>query len=204
MVMNTTEYKNPLGTIKKGIGYVNEKGKLIMEPKDYTYMNYMSLQNITDILKSLMFPNSVEKEKRFDLSKEDYTFLYKYLSMYPRESDYPKYNIKNYEDSFKKYFMYGTFHKKIETDSVRIFNIVGQSYGNLIDCAYIVNTERKIEFMLSAVIYVNEDGIINDGKYEYKTIGFPFLNDLGNVFYNYELKRKKNYLPDLSTFKLRY
>ena len=204
MLMNTTDYKNPIGTIKKGIGYVNEKGKLVHEPKDYTYMNYLSLQNTTDILQSIIFPLSVEKEKRFDLTKEDYSFLYRYLSMYPRESDFPKYNVKDFEDSYKKYFMYGSYHKKIETDSVRIFNIVGQSYGNLIDCAYIVNVDRKIEFMLSAVIYVNEDGIINDGKYEYKTIGFPFLNDLGNVFYNYELKRKKIYLPELSNFKLRY
>ncbi len=184
MVQNNKEYKNPIGKVTKGFGYINEKGKLINEPKDYTYMNYMSLQNITDILKSLVFPNSVEKEKRFDLSTDDYTFLYKYMSMYPRESDHPKYNVKDFEDSYKKYFIYATNHKKIETDSVRIFNIVGQSYGNLADCAYIVNLDRKIEFMLTAVIYVNEDGIINDGKYEYKTIGFPFLNDLGNVIYD--------------------
>ncbi len=203
MVINTNELKNPIGVVKKGKGYIDGKGRLVREPKDYTFMNYMSLQDINDILKSILFPGSIEKEKRFDLTKEDYTFLYKYMSMYPRESDYPGYNIKEFEDSYKKYFMYANFHKKIETDSVRIFNVVGQSYGNLADCAYIVNLDRKIEFMLSAVIYVNEDGILNDGKYEYKTIGFPFLDALGKVFYDYELKRKKNYLPNLSNFKLR-
>lgn len=197
------EFKNPLGCVKMGVGYVDFNGKMIHQPKDCSQMNYMCLQDITDILKSILFPNSVNKEQRFDITKDDYSFLYKYLSMYPRESDYPKYNMKEYEDSYKKYFMYGSNHKKIETDSVRIFNIVGQSYGNLSDCAYIVNYDRKIEFMLSAVIYVNEDNVLNDGKYEYKTIGFPFLNDLGNVFYNYEFKRKKEFLPDLSTFKVR-
>ncbi len=203
MVMNTKELKNPTGIVKKGIGYIDGKGRMVHEPKDYTYMNYMNLQDISDILKTLIFPTSVAKEKRFDLTKEDYSFLYKYMSMYPRESDYPRYNVKDFEDSYKKYFMYANTHKKIETDSLRIFNVVGQSYGNLADCAYIINLDRKIEFMLSAVIYVNEDGILNDGKYEYKTIGFPFLDALGDVFYDYELKRKKNYLPDLSTFKLR-
>jgi hypothetical protein len=99
--------------------------------------------------------------------------------------------------------MYGTNHKRIENDSVRIFNIVGAAYGYLIDCAYIVNYDKKIEFMLSAVIYVNKDGIINDNKYEYYSVGFPFMADLGNVIYNYEYKRKKNYLPDLSNFNLR-
>lgn len=204
MQTNQTELSNPFGPVKKGIGYIDKNGKLQMQPKDYTYMNNLSLQDITDILKSVMFPNSVDEKKRFNLTKEDYEFLYKYLSMYPRESDYPKYDMKNFEDSYKKYLVYGTNHKKIESDSIRIFNIVGQSYGYVSDCAYIVNTDRKIEFMLSAVIYVNEDGIINDGKYEYKTIGFPFLADLGKSFYIYELKRKKEYLPDLSIFRNRY
>ncbi len=181
MQVNKAELKNPFGTIKKGEGYMDKNNKLVNEPKDYTYMNNMSLQDIHDILKSIIFPNSVEKKKQFDLKKEDYTFLYKYMSMYPRESDYPKCNMKDFEDSYKKYFMYGTYHKKIEKDSVRIFNIVGQSYGNLADCAYIVNYNKKIEFMLSAVIYVNEDGILNDGKYEYKTIGFPFFSNLGKA-----------------------
>ena len=203
MAMCSTELKNPLGTVKKGKGYIDLSGKLCNGPKDCTNMNYMCLQDINDILKSIIFPNSVEKEKRFDLTKDDYTFLYKYLSMLPRESDYPHYNMKDFEDSYKKYFMYGTYHKKIETDSVRIFNIVGQSYGNLADVAYIVNIDKHIEFMLSAVIYVNENGILNSGRYEYKTIGFPFLNDLGNTIYNYEAKRKKNCSADLSTFKLR-
>ncbi len=200
---NKMELSNPLGTVKKGKGYIDKNEKLVNEPKDYTFMNYLSLQDIHDILKSIIFPEQTEKAKRFDFKKEDYAFLYKYMSMYPRESDYPKYNVKDFEDGYKKYFIYGTNHKKIEEDSVRIFNIVGQSYGNLSDVAYIINYDKKIEFMLSAVIYVNEDEIINDGKYEYKTIGFPFLSTLGKAIYGYESQRKKDYLPDLSTFKLR-
>ena len=202
MQTNSTELSNPFGPVKKGIGYIDKKGKLQMQPKDYTYMNNLSLKDITDVLRSVMFPNAVDEKQRFNLTKTDYEFLYKYLSMYPRESDFPKYNMKDFEDSYKKYFIYGTNHKKITNDSIRIFNIVGQSYGYLSDCAYILNTDRGIEFMLSAVIYVNEDGIINDGKYEYKTIGFPFLADLGKSFYIYELKRKKEHLPDLSIFKI--
>lgn len=203
MQTNSTELSNPFGPVKKGKGYIDKNGKLLMQPKEYTYMNNLSLQDINDVLKSIIFPAAVEEKRRFDLKKEDYEFLYTYLSMYPRESDYPKYAMKDFEDSYKKYFMYGTCHKKIESDSIRIFNVVGQSYGYLSDCAYIVNFDRKIEFMLSAVIYVNEDGIINDGKYEYKAIGFPFLAELGKSFYIYELKRKKEHLPDLSRFNLR-
>ena len=39
----------------------------------------------------------------------------------------------------------------------------------------IQNKKENVEFMLSAVIYTNEDEILNDGRYEYNTIALPFL-----------------------------
>jgi hypothetical protein len=54
------------------------------------------------------------------------------------------------------------------------------------------------------VINTNTDGIYNDGKYEYKTIGFPFMKNLGQLIYGYELKRKRTAKPDLSAFQLSY
>ena len=58
---------------------------------------------------------------------------------------------------------------------IRVFNKVGVAYGYVIDNAYIVDLEAGVEFMLSAIIYTNEDGIFNDDKYEYETIALPFM-----------------------------
>ena len=58
--------------------------------------------------------------------------------------------------------------------------------------------------MLSAVIYVNSDGVLNDDKYEYEEIGWPFFEELGNIMYQYELGRKRKYTPQLDKFKLEY
>jgi hypothetical protein len=66
--------------------------------------------------------------------------------------------------------------------------------------AYIIDFEKKIEFVLGAVIYVNENEILNDGLYEYETVGYPFMRDLGRVFYEYELKRPRAHHPDLSRY----
>jgi hypothetical protein len=33
--------------------------------------------------------------------------------------------------------------------------------------------------VLSATLYVNADGVLNDDRYEYDTIGYPFLAELG-------------------------
>lgn len=201
---NALQYEPPIGIVKMGKAHINNKNKLVKEPKDFTYYNYMSLQDINEILKSILFPENVSKKTTFNLTTDDYAFLYKYLSMYPRESDYPKYASKEYKDSYKKYLIYGTDSEQITVDSMRIFNIVGQSFGYLSDCAYVCDFKNKIEFMLSAVIYVNEDNIMNDGKYEYDEIGFPFLSDLGKVIYAYERNRQREFEPDLSEFRAVY
>ncbi len=58
--------------------------------------------------------------------------------------------------------------------------------------------------MLSATIYANADGILNDDKYDYETVGLPFMEKLGQLLYNYEVKRNRTHQPDLSKFKITY
>jgi hypothetical protein len=58
--------------------------------------------------------------------------------------------------------------------------------------------------MLSATIYVNRDGILNDNTYEYDSVAHPFFYRLGQTIYQYELNRKRNHAPDLSRFIIQY
>ena len=99
--------------------------------------------------------------------------------------------------------MYGA-EKSPMREGLRIFNKVGDAYGFLIDAAYIADFNNNVEFMLSAVIHCNSDGIFNDDKYDYDEVGFPFMKHLGQVIYEHELKRKKNRVPDLSKFRFNY
>jgi hypothetical protein len=102
-----------------------------------------------------------------------------------------------------KFLLYGN-EKAPLPRSLRIFNKVGDAYGFLTDVAYVVDFERNIEFMVSATIYCNSDGILNDDKYDYDTIGFPFMKHLGETIYDYELKRDRANKPDLSKFRMIY
>lgn len=202
MAESPLKLKNPLGIVKKGKAYMNSSNKLVNEPYDFTYSNNLCLEDINDILISVIFPEVAPKNKKFNLTNEDYKFLYKYMSMLPKESDRPSYKSDSlYWDSLKKYFIYGDKKKIDDYSNLKSFNIVGQSFGYLSDCAYIADFDNKVEFILSAVIYVNEDQIFNDGKYEYFSVGLPFLANVGKVFYNYEKNRKKEYLPDMGKFK---
>ncbi|MFL5752907.1 MAG: serine hydrolase [Bacteroidia bacterium] len=202
--LSKQKYVHPLSNTKVGKAYINSGGKKVNEPKDFNAMNNMSLQDIHDVLKNLVFNEYLPSSKKFRLTAEDRNFLMKYLGMYPRESDHPRYDPKVYYDSYKKYFMFGDSRKPITNTDVRIFNIVGQSYGFMVDCAYIVDQKKKTEFMLAAVIYANETEVINSGRYEYNSVALPYLSRLGQVFYNYELKRKRKVVPDLNEFNYDY
>jgi hypothetical protein len=79
----------------------------------------------------------------------------------------------------------------------RVFNKVGWAYGFLTDVSYVLDTKNNIDYMLSATVYVNSDGVVNDSKYDEATVGFPFLKQIGTAFYNYELKRKRILQPVL-------
>jgi hypothetical protein len=182
-------YSNAIGTFKVGKAYHNAQNKRVSEPKDFTNMNYISLQNIHALLQRLVFNEYYPVNQQYHINRNDQQFLLQYLTMLPRESSHPSYN-KSYYDTYKKYFIYGDSKAPISDKDLKITNIVGQSYGFMVDCAYICNKKENLEFMLSAAIYANEDEVINDGKYEYNTIALPFLAELGRQIYKYELKRK--------------
>ena len=99
--------------------------------------------------------------------------------------------------------MFGNSRKPIP-ESIRIFNKIGDAYGFLIDNAYVVDFDNHVEFMLSAVIHVNHDGVYNDNQYDYESVGFPFMERLGQLVYDYELNRERKYLPDLKAFRFEY
>jgi len=203
MLVNEDSIKPPR-SVFKGAGYLRNDNQLVREPFDFTYKNSYPLQEQQEVLKAILFPESVDAGKRFDLTESDRKFVMQYMSQRPRETTFPPYyKDKSYFDAYCKFLMYGNSQKPIPPN-IRIFNKVGDAYGYLIDNAYIVDLENGIEFMLSAVVNTNTDGVYNDGVYAYEKIGYPFMRRLGRVIYKYELKRKRARKSDLSAFKLTY
>ncbi len=190
-------------SVLRGTGYMRGDS-LIAEPFDFTYKNFYPLHEQQRLLRTILFPETVDSAQRFSLSQSDRDFLLQYMSQYPSETSYPHYfRDTTYYDAYCKFLMFGENRVGIPAH-LRIFNKVGDAYGYLIDNAYIVDFESGVEFMLSAVINTNTDGVYNDSKYEYTTLGFPFMKELGLVVYDHERKRKRPRRPDLTQFKLSY
>ena len=112
----------------------------------------------------------------------------------------PAYERERYYDRYTKFLLFGGRADPAGEElpnSVRSFNKSGEAYGYLIDNAYIVDFERGIEFLLAAVIHTNANQTYNDNVYEYRTVGLPFLRDLGKLIYQHELEHPRKHRADL-------
>jgi Beta-lactamase enzyme family len=182
--LNSVSKRLEMKGVKKGKGYY--KGdQLVNESFDFSQKNYYPLETLHNTLKRIVFPEAFAVSQRFNLTKEQRDFVLFSMSNLPKNAGY---DAKEYYDGYCKFFMFGDTKENIPAN-IKIYNKVGDAYGTMIDCAYIVDTENKVEFMVSACLLVNKDGIFNDDKYDYDAIGFPFLAELGRQLYAKNLKK---------------
>ncbi|HLP12410.1 MAG TPA: hypothetical protein VK177_10800 [Flavobacteriales bacterium] len=201
---NATTIRNKpehIGDYKKNIfskGLVVGKGvmsgeNIIKGPKNFTRHNAMQLETITNALIEVVFPGYLPNGSFYEINEEQRRLLIKYLGMKPSEdrivSDTAFLRVK---DDYTNFLFTGQSHASLPP-TMRIVNIVGQSYGFLTDVMYFADEANKIDFFLAARIYVNDDEILNDDKYEYEQIAYPLFEKLGKEIYDYELKRTKSY-----------
>ena len=197
-------YDLELTNLIVGKGYMDSKDQLVLDPYSFANKNVFTIADQQSLMKRLMMPEAFPKKERFNLTAEDYKLIYTYMSKLPTESDYPKYDEKEFWPTYAKMLYYGREKNAAIDSSIRIFNKYGDSYGFIIDNSYFVDFKHNIEFFLTAVVQSNEDGIYNDNKYEYQTVCFPFMKNLGKSIYEFELTRTKKQIPNLSKFKMEY
>jgi hypothetical protein len=202
MQHNSKPYPKTNDSLEKGY---YQDDQLINHAMNFAANNRIGLPDLHNMLISLIFPGMVTASQRFSVTGEDRKYLLQYMSQLPAETIYPPYgdDTVNYYPAVNKYLLYGAEREKIPAN-IRIFNKTGMGYGQLVDVAYVVDLDKKIEFFLSAVIYCNVNGVLNDDQYEYDSIGFPFMKHLGEVIYEYETKREKKIQPDLGELNLKY
>jgi len=183
----------------RGRGYIRDEA-LVEKPMDFSRKNYFSASDMHELLKELYFPGKSALTGALRLKEDDYRFLWKYMGLRPAESDIKAFHSAQYYDSYVKFLMFGNSRAPIP-ERFRLFNKVGDAYGFMIDNAYFVDFESGVEFLLTAVVEVNQNQIYNDGKYEYEELGLPFMSALGKLVYENELTRKRRFKPDLTALQ---
>ena len=173
-----------LEEIKKGKGFIDDD-LLIEEAFDFSFKNYYPIRTQHNVLKRLIFPENFTESETFKLGIKEREMLLEAMWTPPR---FQSYEEGEYYDGYVKFFIYGDTKERIP-EHIRIYNKVGYAYGTLTDCAYIIDSLNKVEFLLTATILVNDNMIFNDDQYEYESIGIPFMAALGRELYQYESNR---------------
>ncbi|PWS29038.1 hypothetical protein DHW03_04175 [Pedobacter yonginense] len=210
LVYNQTAQYDPknydlsLSNLVMGKGYLDSADNLVNKPFSLVDKNAFAINDQQKLMQKLICPASFPTKEQFNFTAEDYKLIYTYMSKFPTESDYPKYNPKEFWPTYAKMLYYGREKDAVLDSNIRIFNKYGDSYGFIIDNSYFVDFKNNIEYFLTAVIQSNDDGIFNDNKYEYDTVCFPFMKNLGRTIYDLEIKRNKTHQADLSMFKMDY
>ncbi len=168
--------------------YLNDS--LIPKPKSFKFHNYVDINDIHDMMISLKYP-FLSNHKSFILTDFQRETIIRDLStspLHPNTTEYSDTSI--FYPNFLRFSFFGR-DKKLNYPNIQYFNKSAMAYGFLGDCSYLNDTENKVEFFLSIYMYVNKDEIINDDKYDYDTIGVPFMKKLGELIYQGIKKNKQ-------------
>ena len=186
---------------KLGLSYEGFNKQLVNRPFDFSKQNNLDLVDVHKILTGLVFPKS-SKSHQFNITNEQRNYLLQNLARYPNEYGLA-YNSLEYFPTYKKYLFFGRDSKlNYLSDTLtrfRSFNVVGVSFGCVIDASYLVDFETGKEFFLTAGLYANQDEVINDAKYDYETLAYPLLKDLGRLFMN-NISENKDAIDYLKAF----
>ena len=171
---------------KLGLQYEGFNKQIINKPFDFSKQNNLDLLDIHKTLAGLIFPKS-NSNIRFNITEDQRKYILQNLGRYPDEYGLA-YNSLEFFPTYKKYLLFGRDTKlNYMSDSLNRFrsmNIVGVSFGCVIDCAYLVDFQTGKEFILTVGMYANQDDIINDAKYDYDSLAYPFMKEAGRLFMN--------------------
>ncbi len=157
-------------------------GRRVPGPLSFAEKNAMKLRELQDTLVRIMRPELLPPGSPKDAAtKEGLEYLRQTLGTLPSQS-----GIAGYDRNVVADYTLIPFLRGIERVRPRakfqIFSKVGQAFGFLVANAYVVEKDTGRAFFLTATIYANPDGTMNDDKYAWDTIAFPVLADVGEVF----------------------
>lgn len=172
---------NHSSRLKVGDGFIKGE-QLIRTPMEFHQRNGISLIDLQNLLIKAARPDIDLGTAPLFLTPSHRSMLLDAMSRYPGESTNPVYSAERYPDLESKFLLPGirrVFPASSRGDRIEVTGKPGQAYGFSIENSYVFNPRNGRALFVTAVIYANSDGVLNDDKYDYATVAEPFLADLG-------------------------
>lgn len=180
----------PISKTQKGIGYFDDKENKVDKPFDFSKMNFVNIKDLQESLKRMILPSLYPIEMQYNIGKVKRIFILEHDEILHRNEDDLRTIKEEYDGTETNFFLFGDKEKPIN-DNIKVKGLGGYDYGYITECAYIQDDKHDIEYFLTATIYVNENQVFNDSKYEYDEVGIPFLAELGRLVHQYMIDEKQ-------------
>lgn len=154
------------------------------ESMDFAGRNGIALVDLQNLLVKVVRPDVALPGSPLRLTPEHRALLVGALTEYPRESADPRYPAKDYPDDYCKFLLPGVRRVFPATEPgrrVEITGKIGRAYGFTVENCALRNPTTGRTVFVTAVLYTNADGVLNDDRYEYAEVADPVLADLGEL-----------------------
>jgi hypothetical protein len=165
--------------VKVGAARV-EGDRRVEGPMSFARKNSISLVELQDALAKLVRPDLALDGEPYGLTDAQRELLLQAASEYPSASGNPRYPKDQYPDSWGKFLLPG-LERVAPKDAWRIANKIGRAYGFSIENAWVLHVPSGRGLFVTAAVYTNANGVLNDGIYEYEQTADPFLAALGEL-----------------------
>ena len=166
-----------------GTGYL-KSGQLVSKPMDFSGRNGISLVDLQSLLIKLARSDIDLGTPPLRMSASHRARLLQAMTEYPRESTNPIYAAKTYGDDYSKFLLPGIrriFPSMRPGERIEVTGKIGRAYGFTVENSCVHNPANGRTVFVTAVLYTNADGVLNDDNYEYETVADPFFANLGEL-----------------------
>jgi len=182
----------PFGSALKAADWQDDRGRIETGPRDFSTANFLPLEDAHAMLLRLAFPEATRRSQRWALSATTRLSLLRITGLFPRESPLlatGTHAPAAFGDGFAKFFVVGD--RAAAPRGFRSFGKTGEAFGHQGETALLTDVDGQCEVLLSANVYANADGVLNDDRYEYDTVSRPFLAALGRAALAVERERPR-------------
>lgn len=185
------ERRFPFGAALRGDGWLGDDGVLAPGPHDFSHANFLPLADSLRMLQAFIAPETVPPAQRWRIDGALRARLLRALALRPRESVDPVYPEASHPDGHARWFFVGDGTQRYP-EGMTVFGKSGMAYGSLSEVAWVIDRHSGAECLLAARVLCNADGVYNDDRYEYDTVGLPFLAAWSRAVLDVERERRSS------------
>lgn len=166
-----------------GTAYIEPGGTTRVEgPMSFREKCALSLSDLQRLLAAIVLPTldvGVDRQA-LGLDDADRAFLRATLGEAPAELSPTRWGGAEYAETRFRPTLGGVL-KVRPRPALEVRGKAGRAYGFHVENAYYRDRRTGRSFFLAAAVYANDDGVLNDGRYEYGRVSEPFFTALGEL-----------------------